>query len=247
MQFARDLIPHIRRPALLILFFAFVIAACRSNPPANQQNGKPAPKALSAMNDEELLQLVETFSTDIGEEGEDAWKQLQGYSQPELIDRLSKIRDDDDQDDFDRTNIAFLMCNLDHDYESNREMIVSAFNQSPDTAELYEAQIDRLIRRGDKGLLQVLFEITPQSDGALSDGLAETFAFLIKTDTEAFLAQLRTQPRSTRSQISEFVNSAASDEDKSAIRTSLRSIPETSQLANLAKEVESDLSQVKFN
>jgi hypothetical protein len=247
MRFAPELIPHIRRPALLILFFAFVIGACRSNPPANQQNGKPIPKALSAMSDEELLELVETFSTDIGEEGVDAWKQLQGYSRQELIDRLSQIRGDDDQDDFERTNIAFLMCNLDQDYESNREIIVSAFNQSPDTAELYEVQIDRLIRRGDKGLLQVLFEITPQSDGALSDGLAETFAFLIKTDTEAFLAQLRTQPRSTRSQISEFVNSAASDQDKSAIRTSLRSIPETSQLANLAKEVESDLSQVKFN
>jgi len=246
MQFAPKSFPHVKI-SVLILVFAVVILGCRSNPPANQLNGKPAPKALSAMSDEELLELVETFSTDVGEDGEDAWKQLQGYSRQELIDRVSKIGDEPDQDDFVRTNIAFLMCNLDQDYESNREIIVSAFNQSPDTAELYEAQIDRLIRRGDKGLLQILFEITPQSDGALSDGLAETFAFQIKTDTEGFLAQLRNQPRSTRSQISDFVNSAISDQDKSAVRSFLRSIPETSQLANLAKEVESDLSQVKFN
>jgi len=231
---------------LTVLFITLVVVACRSNSPSNQ-GGKQAPRELSATSDQELLQLVETFSTDVGESGENAWKQLHGYPRQELIDRLSGIRDDANQDDFVKTNIAFLMCNLDYDYESNREIIVSAFNQSPDTAELYEAQIDRLIRRGDKGLLQVLFEIAPQSDGALSDGLAETFAFQIKTDTEGFLAQLRTQPRSTRSQISDFVNSAISEEDKSAIRTSLRSIPESSQLANLAKEVESDLSQVKFN
>lgn len=230
---------------LTILFITLVVVGCRSNSPSNQ--GKQPARPLSATSDQELLQLVETFSTDVGESGENAWTQLQGYPRQELIDRLLRIREDTNQDDFVKTNIAFLMCNIDYDYESNRGIIVSAFNQSPDTAELYEAQIDRLIRRGDKGLLQVLFEIAPQSDGALSDGLAETFAFQIKTDTEGFLTQLRTQPRSTRSQISDFVNSAISEEDKSAIRTSLRSIPESSQLANLAKEVDSDLSQVKFN
>ena len=230
---------------LTILFITLVVVGCRSNSPSNQ--GKQAARPLSETSDQELLQLVETFSTDVGESGENAWTQLQGYPRQELIDRLLRIREDTNQDDFVKTNIAFLMCNIDYDYESNRGIIVSAFNQSPDTAELYEAQIDRLIRRGDKGLLQVLFEIAPQSDGALSDGLAETFAFQIKTDTEGFLTQLRTQPRSTRSQISDFVNSAISEEDKSAIRTSLRSIPESSQLANLAKEVDSDLSQVKFN
>jgi hypothetical protein len=231
---------------LSILFIALIAVSCRSSSGSNQ-SGKPSARALSATNDQELLEIVETFSTDLGESGENAWKQLQGYPGKELIDRLSRIRDDANPDDFVKTNIAFLMCSLDHDYESNREIIVSAFNQSPDTAELYEAQIDRLIRRGDKGLLQVLFAIAPQSDGALSDGLAETFAFQIKTDTEGFLAQLRTQPRSTRSQISDFVNSAVSEQDRSAIRTSLKSIPESSQLANLAKEVDSDLSQVKFN
>jgi len=232
---------------LSIIFLALVVVGCRSDSSSNNQGGKPVARALSATSDQELQELVETFSTDVGESGEGAWKQLQGYPRQQLIDRLSRIRDDANQDDFVKTNIAFLMCNLDSDYESNREIIVSAFNQSPDTAELYEAQIDRLIRRGDKGLLQVLFVIAPQSDGALSDGLAETFAYQIKTDTEGFLAQLRTQPRSTRSQISDFVNSAISEEDKSAVRSSLRSIPEGSQLANLAREIDTDLSQVKFN
>src|SRR5262244_868943 len=112
MQFAPQSVPRFRT-SVVILVFALVIIGCRPNPPANQQNGKPAPKALSAMSDEELLDLVETFSTDVGEDGEDAWKQLQSYSRQELIDRVTKLDDEPDQDDFVRTNIASLMCNLD--------------------------------------------------------------------------------------------------------------------------------------
>jgi hypothetical protein len=235
---------------LLIPCLAMILlGACRSNStkPANQQSGAPNNKELSATSDAELVEQIEAFSTDLGELGEAAWKQLEAYPRQELIDRLSHIRDASNQDDFIKTNIAFLLCNLDQDYQANREIIVSAFNQSPDTAELYEAQIDRLITRGDKELLQVLFAIAPRSDGALSDGLAETFAHQIMGNTEAFLTQLRTQPRTTRIQVSDFINSAISDQDKITIKSLLRSIPQTSPLAGLAKEMESDLTQVKID
>ena len=235
---------------LLISCLAIVmLSACRSNstPPANQQSGAPNNKELSATSDAELIDQIEVFSTDVGEPGEAAWRQLEAYPRRELIDRLSLIRDASNQDDFIKTNIAFVLCSLDQEYPVNREIIVSAFNQSPDTAELYVAQIDRLIQRGDIHLLQVLFAIAPRSDGALSEGLADTFAYQIKGNTEGFLAQLGKQPRTIRSQVSDFINSATSDQDKILIKSFLKSIPESSPLAGLAKEMESDLSQVKID
>ena len=224
-----------------------ILVGCRasSNEPANRQGAATNNRELSATSDAELVDKVEIFATDVGDQGEAAWKQLEAYPRQELIHRLMLIRDDPSQDDFIKTNIAFLLCHLDQDYQGNREIIVAAFNQSPDTAELYEAQLDRLIKRGDKGLLQVLFAIVPESDGALSEGLGDTFASEITTDTEEFLSQLRTQPRTLRLQVSEFISESSSDQDKNEIMALLRAIPETSQLAGLAKEIELDLSQVK--
>ena len=237
---------------LIIRLFTYwllivVLVACRSTsePPVNKQGGLANNRELSATSDAELVDKVEIFATDVGDQGEAAWRQLEAYPRQELIHRLMLIRDDPSQDDFIKTNIAFLLCHLDQDYQENREIIVAAFNQSPDTAELYEAQLDRLIKRGDKGLLQVLFAIVPESDGALSEGLGDTFASEITTDTEAFLTQLRTQPRTLRLQVSEFISEVSSDQDKNEIMALLRAIPETSQVAGLAKEIELDLSQVK--
>ena len=248
----RRLLHAISRISLLIPCLAIVVlgVACRSasNPPANQQSGKAHNNELSATSDADLVDQIEAFSTDVGELGEAALKQLQAYPRPELIERLSRLRDtssQDEQDEFIQIDIAFVLCNLDQDYQANRDIIVSAFNQSPDTADLYESQIDRLIQRGDKELLQVLFAVVPESDGDLSESLADTFAEQMKTSTEAFLKQLGTQPRTTRSKVSDLINSATSGQDKLDIEASLKSFPKSSPLAGLAKEMLSDLSQTK--
>ncbi len=233
---------------VLIIYIAItILVGCRasSNEPASRQGAATNNRGLSATSDAELVDKVEIIANDVGDQGEGAWKRLEAYPRQELIHRLMLIRDDPSQDDFIKTNIAFLLCHLDQDYQENREIIVAAFNQSPDTAELYEAQLDRLIKRGDKGLLQVLFAIVPESDGALSEGLGDTFASEITTDTEEFLSQLRTQPRTLRLQVSEFISESSSDQEKNEIMALLRAIPEMSQLAGLAKEIELDLSQVK--
>lgn len=240
----------ISRIGLFITCISMLIpGACRStsNPPANRQSPAANNHELSATSDAELADQIEDFSTDVGELGEAAWKQLEAYPRQKLIDRLTLMRDSSTQDDFIKTNIAFALCNLDQNYQVNREIIVSAFNQSPDTADLYEGQIDRLIQRGDKDLLRVLFVIANRSDGALSEGLASTFAEQMKSDTEAFLTQLGTQPRTTRRQVSEYVDFATSDQDKTLIQTRLKSIPASSPLASLAKEMLSDLNQIKVD
>jgi hypothetical protein len=231
---------------LISLLTATWFIGCKSNHGAqpNQPSSATKNKALTAVSDTELAQQIEVFSTDLGDLGAAAWSQLQSYPRAELIDRLTQMRDNSSPDDIVRPNIAFVFCNLDQDYGPNRDAIVAAFNQSPDTADLYEVLLDRLIQRGDKDLLQVLFEMATRSDGALSEGLAATFSEQTKTNTEAFLVQLSKQPRSIRSQIGEFVNSATSDEDKGSIKTFLKSIPATSPLFNLAKELEGDLSKI---
>lgn len=236
-----------RQHALLFSLVALVTAlwfvGCKSDKGAqtNQPAAATKGKKLSAVSDAELAEQIEVFSTDVGESGATAWSQLQSYPHEDLVNRLTQLRDNASPDDFVRTNIAFVFCNLDQDYATNRDAIVAAFNQSPDTADLYEVLLDRLIQRGDKDLLQVLFEMATRSDGALSDGLATTFAEQTKSSTEAFLVQLAKQPRSVRSQIGEFVNSATSEGDKNSIKTFLKSVPSTSPLFNLAKELETDL------
>ena len=229
--------------SLIALATALWFVGCKSDQGAqpNQTSAATKGKKISAVTDAELAEQIEVFSTDVGESGATAWSQLQSYPRDELVKRLAQLRDNASPDDFVRTNIAFVFCNLDQVYATNRDAIVTAFNQSPDTADLYEVLLDRLIQRGDKDLLQVLFEMATRSDGALSDGLATTFAEQTKTSTEAFLVQLAKQPRSVRSQIGEFVNSATSNDDKNSIKTFLKSVPSTSPLFNLAKELETDL------
>lgn len=226
-----------------------VLGACRSNsnPPANQQRGAANNNTRSAINDADLLEQIDDFARDGGELGQAAWRKLEAYPRQELVDHLSTMRDFSSQDEFVKPNIAFVLCNLDHDYQINREIIVSAFNKSLDGADRYEALLDHLIRRGDKELLQVLFAVVPRSDGGLSEGLAGTFADQMENSTEAFLTQLATQPKAIRRKASEYVDFATSDQDKININAFLRSIPKSSPLASLAKEMLSDLSQVKID
>jgi hypothetical protein len=226
-----------------------VLGACRSNsnPPANQQRGAANNNTRSAINEADLLEQVDDFATDEGELGQAAWRKLEAYPRPELIDHLSALRDSSSQDKPVKANIAFVLCNLDHDYQLNRAVIVSAFNESIDDADRYERPLDRLIRRGDKELLQVLFAVVPRSDGGLSEVLADTFADQMENSTEAFLTQLATQPKPIRRKVSEYVDFATSDQDKINIKAFLRSIPKSSPLASLAKEMLSDLSQVKID
>jgi hypothetical protein len=226
-----------------------VLSACRSasNPPANQERGAANNNTPSAINEADLLDQVDDFATDGGEVGQAAWRKLEAYPRQELVDHLSVMRDSSSQDEFVKPNIAFVLCNLDHDYQINREIIVSAFNKSLDGADRCEALLDHLVRRGDIELLQVLFAVVPRSDGGLSEGLAGTFADQMENSTEAFLTQLATQPKAIRRKVSEYVDFATSDQDKMNIKAFLRSIPKSSPLAGLAKEMLSDLSQVKID
>lgn len=231
-------------PCLAII----LLSACRSDTSVMEnQQGTVANNnaAASAIGEVDLVDQVEIFATDIGELGDAAWKELEAYPRQDLIDKLSHIRDSPNQDESVKANVAFVLCNLHQDYKINREIIVSIFNQSLDGADQCEGLLGRLISRGDKELLQVLFAVVPKSDGSLSEGLADTFADQMRTSTDAFLKQLERQPRTIRRTVSDLIDFATSDQDKVDIKTALTSLAKNSPMAILAEEMLSDLSQIK--
>ncbi len=91
-----------------------------------------------------------------------------------------------------------MLCNLGHEYDLNKQIVMSAFTSKQSQGLAEERLIDRLIRRGDKELLSVLFSAVPKSDGALAEGLAETFAGQIRDDPEHFLTKLSAEPPSAK-------------------------------------------------
>jgi len=68
-----------------------------------------------------------------------------------------------------------VLCNLDYEYPTNVRIIVSAVTKLPHNqnnfADSAAAMLGRLIQRGDKGLLRVLFAAAPYSDAALGEAL----------------------------------------------------------------------------
>jgi hypothetical protein len=61
--------------------------------------------------------------------------------------------------------------------------------------------LSRLIEHGKKDLLKPLFESATCADGALSEGLGETFARELQNDPEQFLSQPSTYRAETREKV----------------------------------------------
>lgn len=203
------------------------------------------PRAVST-DEKDLLMQVRLFSEDIGEIGRRAWRKLENYPRHELIKELSRIQGST-SDESVRADIAFVFCNLGHEYPKNRAILIFAFKHSLEEgrgpAEDYEGLIDRLIRKGDRSLLRNLFAAAPRSDGALSEGLAGTFADQMERSPEQFLAALKSEPRAVRREVYELLSYAMSDNDK--IMEVLRAVPRDSPIAGMAEEMAQELSKAK--
>src|SRR5207253_10459443 len=96
-------------------------------------------------------------------------------------------------------SVAFVLCNLNYEYQTNVQIVVYALtkvphNQNPH-ADIAGAMLGRLIHRGDKSLLRVLFGAAPWSDAALSEELSDTFSEELRSDPKEFLIKLRDEPK----------------------------------------------------
>jgi hypothetical protein len=83
------------------------------------------------LTDVELAKQVETFSTDVGDIGQRAWAKLRSYQCEDVLKSLLCLRDAVPKDDALQPQIAFVLCNLDYDYEANVNLITSAVSVKP--------------------------------------------------------------------------------------------------------------------
>lgn len=219
------------------------LAGCKAGP-APQGNPNTADvNQLSHASAQQRRELVKTFAEDQGPLGGEALRKLQTFPQPELISRLVELERTVAPDDKLRPQVAFLFCWLDHEYASNVKLIQTALSKTSKYNGFYaddaQMMLDRLIQHGHKDLLSSLFEAAPWADGALAEGLADTFARELKANPEAFLTQLSTFPQNTRKQTYMLIQSGNSynENDLGVLRKQLSSIPKTSAIYEPANEL----------
>ena len=165
-----------------------------------------------ANDDQAVMEAVKTFASDEGEQGREAWDKLSSHPRADLLSVLRrKLGDQKDRDRILASYIAFALCNLDADYEANRQLIVDVFNSSVENADRVEGLMARLIKRGDYRLLSTLFAMAPQSDGDLAEGLASTFGEQMQEAPERFHSELSRQPKAVKDSVCRLMPLGVSD------------------------------------
>ena len=192
--------------------------------------------------DPELTKLIKTFSEDVGENGQAAWQKLQSYPRKDLIDSLLRMRKNLPKDSPMQLSVAFVLCNLNYEYQNNVQIIVSALTNVPHNqnyyADIAAGMLGRLIHRGDKSLLRVLFGAVPWSDAALSEGLSDTFSEELRSDPKEFLIKLTHEPKRTRSRVYILIDSGPlTAVDIKNIRSQLASVPRIDPISQVAREL----------
>jgi len=228
--------------SILVLLILFLIS-CQGGAlqqPANNRNMKSDIKTL---NEAELVGLIRTFSEDEGENGEKAFEQLRSLPRNALISDLSQLRNSLSSTDSLQPQIAFVLCYLDQDYKANAALVASALQRNPKYQNFHSDQaaslVARLIRRGDKSLLSVLFDSVQWADGALAEELGISCAIELKTDPQAFVEMLTNQPSEVRLRAYELIDRTDSFSvgDIKQLKTVLGRINTQSKSYPVAREI----------
>jgi hypothetical protein len=149
---------------------------------ANKNSAQPGSQTKG------LEDLIQEYTEDQGEIGQAAWEKMQQGGRDKLISNLLQLRDSHPTDHALQPKIAFLLCNLNYEYESNKQLIVSGLGSNSPfqgfQADQSQSLLSRLIERGDKQLLRELFAVAGKADGDLAEGLAETFSRELRNEPE---------------------------------------------------------------
>jgi hypothetical protein len=169
--------------------------------------------------DKDVLEQVDEFATYEGEAAQEAWNKLSSHSREDLLASLQRLQNREPKDEILRVHIAFVLCNLNYEYNTNRQIITTAFNTSFDYADRFQGIIARLIDKGDEDLLPVLFAVAPKSDGCLSEGLGSTFATQMQKNPEQFLSKLNSQPQVVKQHVYMLMELGMSEEEYDKIKS----------------------------
>lgn len=205
-------------------------------PGSSEKMGAPPDVA-----DHELINELSNFARDQGELGKAAWQRLTSYPRQKLVDLVLHLGHEGKEDEVLVVNIAFLLCNIDYEYEANRDALVRFFSKGRAEADYSEQLLARLIRRGDMTLLTVLFSASDWSDGGLSESLADTFAQQLRQDTRHFLFRIKGEPQNRRWRVFALLHSALPPADVKKIQKDISSIPNSAPIAKVANELRREL------
>lgn len=228
-----------------VMIQVLVVCACAKHKEPNQEmvTGQQNTASRSTKSvDPELTALIKTFSEDVGENGQAAWRKLRSYPRKDLINSLLTLQDGLPKDDPRQYSIAFVLCNLDYEYQTSVQVIVSALTKVPHNqnyyADIAAAMLGRLTHRGDKGLLRVLFAAVPWSDAALAEGLSDTFSEELRDNPKEFLLQLKEEPKNTRAKVYKLIHSGLlTGEDIKKLRGELTSLSRAASTSQVAREL----------
>jgi len=228
----------------LILLIAVFQATALQNGCAGRSNTltyqKPQPGSIDRSQDRELLKNVEQFAGE-GYESSAAWQDLMTHDRQKLINDLNRISNTLPPEDRNRVLIAFTFCKMRHDYDHNRQVILSALSRPSPYKNLYGdwvvTMIGSLVIDGDKDLLQPLFKASEWSDGAMTTDLASKYSEALVTDPDNFLNLLSRQPQSTRDGVMYLLrdNSLTPDQNEK-IKSYLKTVAPSSKLAPIAAQ-----------
>jgi len=203
----------------------------------------PAKIAATHTDDETVLETLKAFATDEGEVGGEAWNKLLSYPAGDLLRVLTRLQGKEDEDKILASYIAFFFCNLNVDYDANKQVIVDVFNSSLHNASQLERPIARLIRRGDDQLLSTLFAIAPRSDGDLSESLGATFGEQMREAPQQFLSKLSVQPKGVRDSIYRLIPLGLTDDDYHKVKSYLNAVTRRSSTSQVAQEMLTAISR----
>lgn len=220
-------------------------SGCTTRGGVNQEaiNAKKTMTPSNQITEAELTPLIKTYSEDVGSNGETACRKLQSYPREALIQSLLAMRNKLGADDPKQYWIAFVLCNLGYEYQDNVQRLTSPLrNRSSaayENADSAATMLGRLVSKGDKALLRILFESAPTADASLAEALSDVFAGEVQTNPKEFLIELEKQPKQTRLRVYELIKSgplAAADLKK--LKANLIDLSKTAApIANIAKEM----------
>ena len=194
------------------------------------------------MQAEELMKAVEKFVAGQGKTRQEAWQFLTSYPREALIEHLSRAQQTTARDSLKSVEIAFVLCSLDHEYQSNQKIVSSNLKHpaNPEVpSDLAAELVIRLIQRGDTDLLPDLFKATAWADGAMGDDLSSFFIEEMKSQPTQFLTELSKQPREIRLRVYGLIfnETTITEEDTRKIKAFLTTQSANSALSKTAQEM----------
>lgn len=234
----------------LILSGGFIAGCTAVSETSNDRDVSQRQNAPSDKETREIRELLKTFSEDVGPKGEDAWRKLQASPDSQLINELEQLERNASASDRIRPQIAFVFCWIDRDCVTRVSVIEAALSKSSPYQGFYaddaESMLSRLIERGKKDLLKPLFESATWSDGALSEGLSDTFRRELQKDPEQFLSLLSPCAADTRQKVYWLTTvDGFTDNELTVLRRRLSTISKTSRAYEAARELLQALSSQK--